>query len=170
MGRWVSSSLSHKCRLATNLASGGPHFTVIHTKNARNSSVVGRPGLSFLSGGCCFVFTPCSRTHYTTSSGKWSNVGCAITHPLQQSHHSALPSVAVYHNKATAYPLCRYGVSKPLTSTKKRGFQGVRWCPRGGGGGGHHKSVPEYSVNQLQHLRCLVKIWCRVFPMLSRPG
>ena len=51
-------------------------------KNIRNGSVVGRLGLSFLFGGCCVVFTPCSHTHYTTPFGRWFIVGCGITHPL----------------------------------------------------------------------------------------
>ena len=50
-------------------------------KKIRNGSMVGRLGLSFLFGGCCFVVTLCCHTHYTTPSGKWSNVGCDITHP-----------------------------------------------------------------------------------------
>ena len=96
-----------------NLTSGGSLFNVLHT-NTNNAT---SPWLAGRGGAVCWrtlvlvpLCPPCSHTRSTAPSRKRSNVRCDMTHPLQQSHHSALSP-------------------QHLSSTKTRGFWGVRCFP-----------------------------------------
>ena len=116
---WVSSTPSHRCRLAITLHLGA-HPYCNSDKNKSNSSVVGRPGLSVLFGGCCYLFPPHCCTHSTTPSVK--KVQCEVWHNTSSSAEPALclaSSASHVHNYK--------GVSTNLASHvhKNRGFRGV---------------------------------------------
>ena len=133
--RGMSAAWERKASRTDAWPGGGPpeSTTVVVAKRSADFSlsgwteVQGREGATCFSGLGSSALCDAHTQAFFPQHSPPPNIASNFLSEVLPNHHSALQSAAVYHNKATTRPLCRYRVYKQLSISRpqKQGGFGV---------------------------------------------